>query len=135
MTQASKQRAPSPKQAFRRRSRLDRAVDLGLLRAIGEPTRARLLSCLLQCGRPCSVSEIAECCDLDFSTVSRHLAHLARVGALRCKKSGRTREYAADAGALSETFRSLADAIEHTAPSECGGSGCACHHPTERNQR
>src|SRR5690606_19427041 len=84
------QRVPiSPRQAARRRARLDRVLDPELLRAIAEPTRARLLSCLLKCGRPCSVTEVAACCSIDFSMVARHLATMARAGLLTAEKRGR----------------------------------------------
>ena len=86
----------TPKQASRRRVRLDRLLDPALLRALAEPTRAKLLSCLLKCGRPCSVTEVAACCSVDFSTVSRHLATMARAGLLTADKQGRTVWYSAD---------------------------------------
>ncbi len=111
----------TPRQASRRRARIDRVLEPELLRALGEPTRARLLSCLLKCGRPCSVTEIAACCSIDFSMVARHLGTLARAGVLTCEKRGRTVWYAADAASLSATFRDLADAID-----ELGAAGGCC---------
>jgi len=116
MASVNKRRPPSPRQAFRRRSRLDRLLDPELLKAVAEPTRARLLSCLLKCGRPCSVTEVAECCSIDFSMVARHLATMARAGLLSSEKKGRTTWYAADADALAARFRELADAIDELRP-------------------
>ena len=95
----------TPKQASRRRVRLDRLLDPALLRALAEPTRAKLLSCLLKCGRPCSVTEVAACCSVDFSTVSRHLATMARAGLLTADKQGRTVWYSADGESLAAHFR------------------------------
>ncbi|MCA9245173.1 MAG: helix-turn-helix transcriptional regulator, partial [Phycisphaerales bacterium] len=69
---------------------MDRQLDTDLFKALGDPTRARLLACLLKCGRPCSVTEVAECCAVDFSVVARHLGLLARVGVLDSEKKGRT---------------------------------------------
>ncbi|MEO0513094.1 MAG: metalloregulator ArsR/SmtB family transcription factor [Planctomycetota bacterium] len=120
--------AASPRQAVRRRATLDRLLDPDLLKAIAEPTRARLLSCLLKCGRPCSVTEVAACCEIDFSMVSRHLSLMARSGLLRSEKKGRTVWYSADARALAGVFRSLAEAVEELGPEDdcCSGGSCGC---------
>jgi len=83
-----------------------------MLKALAEPTRARLLSCLLKCGRPCSVTEIADCCSIDFSMVARHLATLARAELLSSEKRGRTVWYAADGTAIAGRSRDIADAID-----------------------
>lgn len=97
-----------------------------MLRALAEPTRACLLSCLLKCGRPCSVTEVAECCSIDFSMVARHLAILARAGLLTSKKVGRTVWYSADATSLADYFRALAESIEELTPMDGADSGCGC---------
>lgn len=101
-----------------------------MLKAIGEPTRAKLLCCLLKCGRACSVSEVAECCSIDFSMVARHLSTMARAGVLKSEKHGRQVFYEADGGSLAKQFRALADAFEDAAPSECsagpGEEGDCC---------
>mgnify|MGYP003127308829 CR=1 FL=1 len=120
MTQVSKQKNPTPKQAFRRRARLDTLLEPDLLKALAEPTRARLLSCLLKCGRACSVTEVAECCSVDFSTVARPLSLMARAGVLTANKEGRTVWYSADAQSLAQYFRDIADSIEAVQP----GSAC-----------
>lgn len=119
---------PSPKQAVRRRARFDRLLDPEMLKVLAEPTRMRLLSCLLKCGRPCSVTELAECCSIDFSMVARHLSLLARVGLLSGEKKGRTVWYSADAPALAARFRNLADAIDELTPEDarCEAEGCGC---------
>ena len=126
MASLNKQSAPSPKQAVRRKARFDRLLEPETLKALAEPTRARLLSCLLKCGRPCSVTEVAECCSVDFSVVSRHLATLARAGLLSAEKEGRTVWYRADAAALAGWFRDLADSIDEAAPGGCCDSGACC---------
>lgn len=112
MASQFQQTTPSPKQALRRKARLDRLLDPEMLKALAEPTRARLLSCLLKCGRPCSVTEVAECCAVDFSMVARHLAIMAKAGLLTSEKQGRTVWYSADPNALATQFRDLADAIQ-----------------------
>jgi len=99
-----------------------------MLKALAEPTRARLLSCLLKCSRPCSVTEVAECCSIDFSMVARHLSLMARVGLLSSEKKGRTVWYSADAAVLATRFRDLADAIDELKPEDarCEANGCDC---------
>jgi DNA-binding transcriptional ArsR family regulator len=112
----------SPRHAAKRRVRLDKLLEPELLKALAEPTRARMLSCLLKCGRPCSVTEIAECCAIDFSMVARHLATMARAGLLTSEKKGRTVWYSADSGRISDHFRALADAVDELAPAaDCCG--------------
>ncbi|MEM1329886.1 MAG: metalloregulator ArsR/SmtB family transcription factor [Planctomycetota bacterium] len=125
MASPIEQATPSPKQASRRRSRFDRILDPELLKALAEPTRARLLSCLLKCGRPCSVTEVAECCSIDFSMVARHLATMARAGLLKSEKKGRTVWYTAAGPELAAHFRDLADAINELKPESCGCDPCS----------
>lgn len=131
MASIFKQSHATPRQASRKRARVDRLLDPGFFKAIGEPTRARLLACLIKCGRPCSVTEVAECCSTDFSMVARHLAALASAGVLDARKQGRTVWYSADAEALSARLRDLADAIdewngEPRADDKPGKSGTGC---------
>ena len=109
------------------RARLDGLLDPSLFKILGEPTRAKLLACLIKCGRPCSVTEVAECCALDFSMVARHLTALAREGVLDAEKEGRTMWYTARSETLQQHFRELADSIEqwHQSSSCCDDSCCA----------
>jgi len=132
--------AVSPKQAVRRRARFDRLLDPEVLKALSEPTRARLLSCLLKCGRPCSVTAVAACCSLDFSMVARHLVTLAKSGLLESERKGRTVHYRADGPALSGWFRELALGVDELSVpgasrcrggfgsngTGCGEAGCGC---------
>lgn len=125
-THASPKPPASPRQAARRRAAVDRLLDPELFKALSDPTRLKLLACLVKCGRRCSVTEVAECCSVDFSVVARHLALLARAGALEATKEGRTMWYAPRCTHLSQHLRSLADAIDEWCCSACGdGRGCA----------
>jgi ArsR family transcriptional regulator len=112
--------ATSPRQAARRRAEVDRRLDTTLFKALADPTRAKLLACLVKCGRPCSVTEVAECCAVDFSVVARHLGLLARAGILDVHKQGRTVWYRARCHHLASRLRRLADAIE----AWCPPTGC-----------
>lgn len=70
------------------------------------------------------MSEVAECCDVDFSVVARHLSLLARAGVLDSKKEGRTVTYTPKCAELAATFRDLAAAIDDCSPSTCCDNGC-----------
>jgi ArsR family transcriptional regulator len=98
---------------------VDRRLDTTLFKALGDPTRAKLLACLMKCSRPCSVSELAECCVVDFSVVARHLALLAKAEIVQSQKQGRTVWYVVRASDLSARLRSLAAAIDECG-SDCG---------------
>ncbi|WP_081614478.1 ArsR/SmtB family transcription factor [Novipirellula maiorica] len=95
---------------------IDDLLDAELFKALGEPTRLRLLSCLAKGGRPCSVTELTECCEVDLSVVSRHLSVLEKAGVLTASKEGRTVFYAVRYKHLSEVFSALAKAIEGCRP-------------------
>jgi len=95
---------------------IDDLLDAEFFKALGEPTRLKLLSCLAKCGRPCSVTELAECCVVDFSVVSRHLSLLEKAGVLASTKEGRTVFYAVRYKHITEAFRELAKAIEGCRP-------------------
>jgi ArsR family transcriptional regulator len=105
---------------------IDERLDPGLFRALCDPTRAALLSCLAKCGRGCSVGEVAECCSVDLSVVSRHLALLARAGVLEAAKDGRTVRYRVRYRDLARSLRGLADAIDGCCPPGSGGRDGGC---------
>lgn len=122
MTQVRKRSRPAtPKQAAKCCGPIDDLLDAELFKALGDKTRVSLISCIAKCGRGCSVSEVAECCSVDFSVVSRHLALLARAGVLEATKEGRTVFYRVRYAELARSLRSLASAFD-----DCnqGNKGC-----------
>jgi len=127
MTQVRRRKPMTPKQASTCCGPIDDLLDPELFKSLCDPTRARLLGCLIKCGRSCSVTEVAECCSVDFSVVSRHLQILERAGILESTKAGRMVSYAVRYGHLCQTLRGLADAIEQCCPADqaatCAG-GC-----------
>ncbi|MBX3403747.1 MAG: winged helix-turn-helix transcriptional regulator [Phycisphaeraceae bacterium] len=129
MTQTRRHRPASPKQASTCCGPIDDLLNPELFKALCDPTRAKLLGCLAKCGRACSVSEVAECCSVDFSVVSRHLQLLERAGILVSSREGRTVSYAVKYGHLCQALRGLADALEQCCPAdqaaECAGGCCA----------
>ena len=119
----------SPRQAAACCRPVDDLLNPALFRALCDPTRARLAGCLIKCGRACSVSEIAECCSVDLSVVSRHLQLLERAGLVEAAKRGRTVSYSIKYSFLCRTLRSLADAIEQCCPSDQAAAcapNCCC---------
>lgn len=130
MVQARKQRRLTPKQAAKCCGPLDELLDPRLFKALCDPTRAKMLGCLAKCGRGCSVGEIGECCSVDLSVVSRHLALLAQAGVVESSKAGRVVTYTVRYATLCRTLRDLADALEGCRGTEdacCKGGSCgAC---------
>ena len=131
----SKPHPASPEAAARVSAAIDRRLDQQLFKALGDPTRLLVLSCLVKCGRAVSVSEVAECCDVDFSVVNKHMKILASAGVLDAEKQGRTVWYTARCGDLCDRLSGLIDAIAEWCPnlespskrrpgvSCCGASG------------
>lgn len=130
MVQTHKRRPSSPAQAARINRPIDALLDPSLFKALSDPTRLRLLACLAKCARECSVGEIAECCAVDMSVVSRHLTALSDAGILVATKQGRTVLYRVRFAEAVQMFRALADALEGCCPEGCAcapkGGGCGC---------
>lgn len=95
---------------------IDDLLDPEFFKGLCDPTRLKLLGCIAKCGRGCSVSEVAECCSVDFSVVSRHLALLERSGIVESGKEGRVVRYIVKYAHVVERLRSLADAMESYDP-------------------
>ncbi len=85
-------------------------------KALCDPNRIALVARLAQCAKPCTVSQMAECCPIDLSVVSRHLAILRDTGILRAEKRGKEVYYWVDYRRLVGTLRTVADAIDACCP-------------------
>jgi DNA-binding transcriptional ArsR family regulator len=116
MVQTRKRPPATPRAAAACCRPVDDLLDPGLFRALGDPTRVRLFGCLVKCARPCSVGEIADCCDVDLSVVSRHLKTLGGAGLVEATRAGRTVRYAASHAEIADRMRRLAAAIEECGP-------------------
>ena len=99
---------------------LEKTIPPGFFRALSDPTRVDLLVQLSGCRRACTVTEIADCCPVDVSVVSRHLAKLREAGILRCERQGKEVYYTVCAPDLVATLRAIADAMEACCPPESG---------------
>lgn len=116
MTQTSKRQ---PKPGKRRQTpccNVGECIQPRFFRALGDPNRVAILARLAQCGRACTVSEIAACCTVDVSVVSRHLAILREAGILLAEKRGKEVYYRVSYESFSETLRAIADAIDACCP-------------------
>jgi len=97
-------------------SGLDRLLSPKMFKALSDPNRVSILTRLAECCRPCSVSEIAECCPVDLSVVSRHLAILRDAGILEATKRGKEVFYSVCSQSIVDTLRKIANAIESCCP-------------------
>jgi ArsR family transcriptional regulator len=118
VTQTCNSNPGSPAEAAACCRPIDATLDTDLFRALCDPTRALLVGCLAKCGRPCSVTEIAACCAVDLSVVSRHLQLLDRSGIVERSRRGRETFYAIRYEHMCRSLRALADAIEQCCPPE-----------------
>lgn len=121
----SARRPRTPRAALSCRGPIDGLLDAGLFKALGDERRVAIVACLAKCGRACTVGEIAECCNVDLSVVSRHLAVLADAGVLDSDRQGRQVLYRVRFESLSTQLRRLADAIDACRCVGPGG-GCGC---------
>ena len=125
----------SPLQASRCCQPVDGLLDPDWFKALCDPTRARLVGCLVKCGRACTVGEVAACCAVDLSVVSRHLRALELAGLLESRRQGRSVAYRVLYEEICRRLRDLADAIEVFRPGGCPPGACqpgACCTPSDR---
>jgi len=88
------------------------ALNARLFKALGDPTRIGLLAYLAERCQPLTVNETSQCCPIDISVVSRHLAVLREAGIVCATKQGREVRYSVRFPELVAALRSLADALE-----------------------
>ena len=91
---------------------MGKSLDTRFFKALGDPNRTALLGRLARCSRPCTVTEVAECCPVCVSVVSRHLAILREAGLLRAEKRGKEVYYSVCSAEVVAKLRRMADAIE-----------------------
>ena len=94
--------------------------------ALADPTRMSSLAKLAVAARPLTVGEVADCCGVHLSGVSRHLKILREAGIVVATKRGREVFYSLDCAALSGALRGLADALDTCQAACCAAEGnCA----------
>ena len=87
-----------------------------LFKALADPNRIALLARLATGGSAATVSELAACCPIDLSVVSRHLKILDRAGVVESERRGKRVLYRARIAHLAGLLRELADALETCCP-------------------
>ncbi len=81
-------------------------------KALCDPTRISIVATLAGNSEAVTVSDIVDCCGIDFSGVSRHLKILKEAGILAAEKDGRHVKYRLESTALASTLRGMADALD-----------------------
>lgn len=71
-----------------------------------------LCACHASGKEACTVSEVAKCCEVDLSGVSRHLNTLKDGGVISAEKVGKEVRYSLNGKSLAKALRDLADFIE-----------------------
>jgi len=92
-----------------------------LFRALCDPSRIAVICRLATAAGPLTVTEVADCCGVHISGVSRHLATLRDAGVVRADKRGREVRYRLDCEHLSTTLRGLAAAFDGCRAGCCQG--------------
>ncbi len=91
-------------------------ISPGFFKALGDPNRVAILASLAESGGQLRVSEVAACCPVDLSVVSRHLRLLRDEGLLESEKRGKEVFYRARIPEIASLLRRLADALEQCCP-------------------
>lgn len=94
------------------------ALDPRLFQALGDENRLLLLCRLAAATEAQTVSDLAACCGVHISGVSRHLAQLRDAGVVSAHKVGREVRYELQRDVLIQTLRAIADGLESAPPSE-----------------
>ncbi|MDX5297868.1 MAG: metalloregulator ArsR/SmtB family transcription factor [Gammaproteobacteria bacterium] len=94
-------------------------LNTDFFKALADGSRLKLLLSLASCSREQTVSQIAECCPLSLSVVSRHLKMLKDGGILAAEKRGKEVVYWLRAKEVASQLRALADALENCCPDPC----------------
>ena len=91
---------------------MNKSFNNEIFKALGDPQRIKLLMMLSSCCKPCTVTELNECCPVDFSVVSRHLKILKDAEIVVSTKKGKEVLYTLNADYMAGLFRNLAELFE-----------------------
>lgn len=97
-------------------SALEQWLSPPFFKALGDPNRLAILVALAGGGGERAVSEVAGCCPVDLSVVSRHLRILRDAGVVEARKRGKEVFYRVRFDSLVALLRNLADALEACCP-------------------
>jgi len=118
--------AKSPRHVAKQEEPIDRLLNAELFKRQGDPTPPLLLASLAKCVRACSLSEVAECCSVEFLVVSRHLALLGRAGVVDSSKTGRVVSCQARYKEVSQALKDLAAALDDCCGRADRENSCKC---------
>lgn len=108
---------------------MDENAAVGALAALAQEHRLALYRLLVQAGHQgMPAGAIAEALGIPNSSLSFHLAHLARAGIVNQKREGRSLIYSANYDAINDLVAFL---LENC----CGGAGCAPAQSNDKPQR
>ena len=99
-------------------NRIEDLLNPRFFKALCDGTRLSILSRIACCEEPKTVSQIASCCPIDMSVVSRHLAILRDAEIVAASKKGKEVFYSVQVGKVVKMLRDLADALEACCPPE-----------------
>jgi len=105
-----------------------------LFRALSDANRLTILAVLAGCGGARSVTELAVCCPVDLSVVSRHLAVLRDAGLVESARAGKAVLYRARCDVLARTLRAIADALDRCCPADRPSERAAQAERTTRSE-
>jgi len=91
---------------------LSELLPVKLFKALCDANRVAILALLARRCEPCTVSQIAQCCPINISVVSRHLALLRDAGILAARKQGKHVFYTVRYEEVVALLRRMADGIE-----------------------
>ena len=83
-----------------------------VFKALADQNRLKILNDLCSKDCPCNVGEVACCCTVDLSVVSRHLSVLKNAGIISANKQGKQVFYHVNRMETAALLRSMADQIE-----------------------
>jgi DNA-binding transcriptional ArsR family regulator len=83
-----------------------------VFKALSDPNRMKILNNLCSRDCPCNVGEVACCCTVDLSVVSRHLSILKNAGIISAEKRGKEVFYYVNRKEVAALLRQTADNIE-----------------------
>ena len=85
-----------------------------VFKALSDPNRIKILNNLCSKDCPCNVGEVACCCSVDLSVVSRHLSVLKRAGVISSEKKGKQVFYHVNRKEVAAFLQQTAENIEKT---------------------
>ena len=89
-----------------------------LFKALSDPNRISILTRLAERAVEQTVTQVASCCPVNISVVSRHLRTLKDAGVVAAEKRGKEVFYRVKVQDLVSLLRNLADALEDCCPDE-----------------